>query len=287
MKSCRKQTTVSQVIKTATRKLSFSGSPSPLIDARALLCYVLRKPPVHLLAYPDKALSVDACRSFFALVRQRCNGRPIAHLLGEKEFWSLSLSVSPATLIPRPETETLVEVVLDLAPTVDGAILDLGTGTGAIALALASELPQRDFFGVEMYEEAFELAVKNTHKLGIKNIQLFRGDWFEPVELGTKLAFIVSNPPYIDKCDPHLTKGDVCFEPSSALIAGEDGLASIVHISETARAYLKPGGWLVFENGYQQGEAARNILSNFGYEGIETRKDYTGNDRVTLGRLPG
>ncbi len=176
-----------------------------------------------------------------------------------------------------------MEVALDKTYGQTGSILDLGTGTGAIALALASELPNRQVMGVDLKQEAKELAEYNAAQLNIKNVTFDQGSWFEPIAEGTKFALIVSNPPYIDEKDPHLSQGDVRFEPKSALVADENGLADIRHISDLARQYLEEGGWLAFEHGYDQGEAVREIMSGFGYQQVVTEKDYGGNDRVTLG----
>lgn len=231
----------------------------------------------------EKALEPEQQAQFDALLARRLAGEPVAYIIGEREFWSLPLKVSPTTLIPRPDTERLVEVALDKTYGQTGSILDLGTGTGAIALALASELPNRQVMGVDLKQEAKELAEYNAAQLNIKNVTFDQGSWFEPIAEGTKFALIVSNPPYIDEKDPHLSQGDVRFEPKSALVADENGLADIRHISDLARQYLEEGGWLAFEHGYDQGEAVREIMSGFGYQQVVTEKDYGGNDRVTLG----
>ncbi len=278
---------IAELMKSATETLSVSGSPSPSVDATALLCHVLQKPRTYLLTWPEKILDEEQYESFSALLERRIQGEPVAYITGEREFWSLNLSVSPSTLIPRPDTERLVEVALDLAVHSDGPILDLGTGTGAIALALASELPARKVYGVDLRKEAAELAQLNADKLNIRNVAFWQGSWFEPVDSGMKFALIVSNPPYIDGNDPHLKEGDVRFEPSSALVAGENGLADIRMISDQARGYLDMDGWLLFEHGYQQAEQVREILASLGYLDVNTEQDYSGNDRVTLGRFSG
>ena len=276
--------TIEAALKAAAEQLIESGSDSPSLDANVLLCHVLDKPRSYLLTWPDKSLDIQQQNQFDALIERRNAGEPVAYIIGEREFWSLPLKVSPSTLIPRPDTERLVELALDKAQLIDGDILDLGTGTGAIALALASELPLRKVFGIDLREEAWQLASDNAERLGIANASFWNGSWFTPVPSGTKFALVVSNPPYIEENDPHLMLGDVRFEPKSALVAQDNGLADIKTISENARDYLLNEGWLLFEHGYDQGAAVREILQGFGYSNVETQKDYAGNDRVTLGQ---
>lgn len=278
--------TIEAALKAATLQLSASGSDSPALDAAVLLCHALDKPRSYLLTWPDKELDGELQARFDALLARRCTGEPVAYILGEREFWSLPLKVAPSTLIPRPDTERLVELALDKAVTQEGDILDLGTGTGAIALALASELPQRQVVGIDLRPEAQQLACENGRRLNITNVTFLHGSWFSPLAAGTKFALIVSNPPYIDEHDPHLDQGDVRFEPKTALVAADNGLADIKHISQAARDYLLPGGWLAFEHGYQQGAAVRTIMQDLGYQSVSTEQDYAGNDRVTLGQFP-
>ncbi|MDE1240081.1 peptide chain release factor N(5)-glutamine methyltransferase [Vibrio aestuarianus] len=272
------------VLKAATTQLQESGSDSPSVDAAVLMCHVLDKPRSYLLTWPEKLLTAEQLQHFELLLSRRLAGEPIAYIVGEREFWSLPLKVAPSTLIPRPDTERLVEVALAKSNQIDGDILDLGTGTGAIALALASELPGRRVVGVDLRPEAQALATENAQRLAITNVTFLQGSWFEPIEPGTKFALIVSNPPYIEENDPHLTQGDVRFEPLSALVAEDNGLADIKYITEYARGYLQPQAWLVFEHGYDQGQAVREILVSLGYHNVVTEKDYAGNDRVTLGQ---
>ncbi|WP_232733511.1 peptide chain release factor N(5)-glutamine methyltransferase [Vibrio sp. HA2012] len=276
--------TIEVALKAAVIALQESGSDSPSLDAAVLLCHILGKPRSYLLTWPDKDLTADEYHYFQTTLSRRIAGEPVAYIIGEREFWSLPLKVSPSTLIPRPDTERLVEVALEKAAVCPGEILDLGTGTGAIALALASELPECQVTGVDIRPEAQRLAAENAERLHLVNTRFLHGSWFEPVEDGTKFALIVSNPPYIEKNDPHLKLGDVRFEPLSALVSEEKGLADIRYIAAEARNYLQENGWLLFEHGYGQGEDVRNLMKTLGYHQVRTMKDYAGNDRVTLGQ---
>ncbi|MFA0483231.1 peptide chain release factor N(5)-glutamine methyltransferase [Vibrio sp. 10N.222.55.B11] len=278
--------TVESALKAAIVKLQEGDNTSPSIDAAVLLCHALDKPRSYLLTWPEKHLTSKQESEFNALLKRRLTGEPVAYIIGEREFWSLPLKVSPSTLIPRPDTERLVEVALDKTFGKQGAILDLGTGTGAIALALASEMPNRQVTGIDLRPEAQQLATENAQRLNITNATFLHGSWFEPLssEGVVKFSLIVSNPPYIEKNDPHLSQGDVRFEPITALVAEEKGLADIRYISENARGFLENEGWLAFEHGYDQGLAVREIMQALGYLDVVTEKDYGGNDRVTLGR---
>lgn len=270
-------------LQAATEVLISKGSSTPALDAAVLLCHVLDKPRSYLLTWPERELNTTQQTNFNALLSKRTDGYPIAYIVGEREFWSLPLEVSPSTLIPRADTERLVELALDKIPTVDGAILDLGTGTGAIALALASECPDRNIIGIDLQPEAQQLATRNGQKLHLHNTMFLQGSWFEPLKGKGEFACIVSNPPYIDKKDPHLAQGDVRFEPLSALVAEDRGLADLNHIVVNARQYLVSYGWLLMEHGYDQGAAVRQLLVNAGYQQVSTEQDYGHNDRVTLG----
>ena len=278
------ENSVEYTLKQAVQQLQESGSDSPSLDAAVLLCHALDKPRSFLLTWPDKILDADQLDHFDALLQRRIVGEPVAYITGEREFWSLPLKVSPSTLIPRPDTERLVEIALDKAVDMQGDILDLGTGTGAIALAIASELPNRQVTGIDLKEEAQQLAQSNATSLNLNNTQFLAGSWFDPLASGTKFALIVSNPPYIEQEDPHLAQGDVRFEPLSALVADEKGLADIRHIATQARVFLEDKGWLMFEHGFEQGEPVRELLQSLGYEQVATYKDYGDNDRVTIGQ---
>lgn len=279
------ENSVEYTLKKAAQRLQESGSDSPSLDAAVLLCHALDKPRSFLLTWPDKVLETDQLSAFTNLLDRRLTGEPVAYIVGEREFWSLPLKVSPTTLIPRPDTERLVEIALDKATENQGDILDLGTGTGAIALALASELPHRNVTGIDLKEDAQQLAQSNADSLNIRNAHFLAGSWFSPLEDGTEFALIVSNPPYIEKEDPHLSQGDVRFEPLSALVAEEKGLADIRHIATHAREYLIDQGWLMFEHGFEQGAPVRELLESLGYSQVATYKDYGDNDRVTIGQF--
>ncbi|MFM2598994.1 peptide chain release factor N(5)-glutamine methyltransferase [Vibrio fortis] len=276
--------TVESALKAAIVQLQEGENISPSIDAAVLLCHTLDKPRSYLLTWPEKHLTLEQEQHFNKLLTRRLTGEPVAYIVGEREFWSLPLKVSPSTLIPRPDTERLVEVALDKTFGKAGDILDLGTGTGAIALALASEMPNRNVTGIDLRPEAQQLASENAERLNITNTTFLNGSWFDPLPENSRFSLIVSNPPYIEKDDPHLSQGDVRFEPITALVAEEKGLADIKHIADNARHYLEADGWLAFEHGYDQGDAVREIMQALGYLDVMTEKDYGGNDRVTLGR---
>lgn len=276
-------TSIEANLQTAIEALIASGSDTPALDAAVLLCHALDKPRSYLLTWPERELETTQQVHFDELLAKRIEGQPVAYIVGEREFWSLPLEVAPATLIPRADTERLVELALEKIPTVEGDILDLGTGTGAIALAIASEFPERNVIGIDLQPQAQQLATRNGQKLNLANASFLQGSWFEPLDDKAEFACIVSNPPYIDKMDPHLAQGDVRFEPLTALVAEEKGLADLSYIAVNARQYLKSGGWLLMEHGYDQGADVRQILMDAGYQQVTTEQDYGHNDRVTLG----
>lgn len=260
------------------------ASESPRRDAEILLGYVTGRARTYILAFAETILTSAEQEQLEALLARRERGEPIAHLTGQREFWSLPLFVSPVTLIPRPDTECLVEQALARLPAEPCRILDLGTGTGAIALALATERPDCQVTAVDFLPEAVALATRNAQHLDVRNVTILRSDWFSALA-GQRFAVIVSNPPYIDETDPHLDQGDVRFEPKSALVAGENGLADLAHIITTARDYLLPGGYVLLEHGWQQAAAVRELFTAMGYQQVETCPDYGGNERLTLGQL--
>jgi len=262
---------------------ALSDSDSAKLDAQILLSFVLDKPGSYLLTWPDLSISESDCQYFYTLLERRILGEPIAYIIGTKDFWSLTLSVSPATLIPRPDTETLVEHVLIDFPGETLACLDLGTGTGAIALALASEKPKWHIEAVDFNADAVVLAQKNAKDNQLPRVDIYQSDWFEQIAVNKSFDLIVSNPPYIENSDNHLSQGDVRFEPKSALVAKQNGLSDIIHIVDSARNYFNEVGALYLEHGFEQAEAVQQIMTKYGYENIATLKDLAGNDRVTKG----
>ena len=262
-----------------------SQSESPRRDAEILLGFVTGRARTFILAFGETPLSADEQQQLAHLLARRERGEPVAHLVGVREFWSLPLFVSAATLIPRPDTECLVEQALSRLPENPARILDLGTGTGAIALALASERADCQVTAVDVIPDAVTLATRNAQHLGINNVTVLASHWFSALE-GEAFDMIVSNPPYIDEQDPHLAMGDVRFEPRSALVAAKEGLADIAWIIAQSKRFLRPGGWLLIEHGWRQGDAVRALFCADGYEQVETCRDYGDNDRLTLARLP-
>ena len=258
------------------------------LDAEVLLLACIDKTRTYLFTWPEKLLTDEQQKRFFEMVERRKLGEPVAHIVGFREFWSLPLEVNAQTLIPRPDTETLVEQVLALEIESDISLLDLGTGTGAIALAIASEYPNWNVTGCDRIQDAVELAERNRQRLNTDNhfdkVQFIKSNWFSAFE-GKKFDVIVSNPPYIEPNDPHLNQGDVCFEPLSALVAQEDGMADLKHIITQAKFHLSENGTLLLEHGYNQSKLVSDFLSKMSYKGIKTFTDLSGNDRITVAQL--
>lgn len=257
-------------------------SPSARLDAELLLAHVLGKPRSYLRTWPEHEPSAEQVTAFQALLARRRQGEPVAYLLGRQGFWSLQLIVAPHTLIPRPDTELLVETALQLLPATPLTALDLGTGTGAIALALASERPAWRLTGVDRIDEAVALAERNRVALQLGNASFQSSHWFSALG-GQRFALIVSNPPYIRSDDQHLSQGDVRFEPASALVAGRDGLTDLREIIAQAPDHLEHGGWLLLEHGYDQAAAVRELLLARGFVQVESRRDLGGHERISLG----
>lgn len=252
------------------------------LEARRLLGDVLDITPTALqmrfndvLSHAELALLTDA-------LQRRLQGEPLAYITGRWWFWDLELEVSPCTLIPRPDTELLVEQALSLALPANAKVLDLGTGTGAIALALANAKADWQLTAVDFNPDAVALALRNQQRLQLANCQIFQSDWFSTVS-GQRYDLILSNPPYIDAEDPHLQQGDVKFEPLSALVAPESGLADLQHICQNAPVFLTEGGWLWLEHGYQQAEAVQQLLQAAGFTEVSSRRDYAGQWRISGG----
>jgi release factor glutamine methyltransferase len=274
--------TVRQHLKSARDKLAELSSGR--LEAEVLLAHCLGSPRSLLYADPDLEVPNQRSELFQQLVERRLSGEPVAYLTGSREFWSLSLKVTPDVLIPRPETELLVELALKRIPR-DGRwrIADLGTGSGAVALALASERRGCSVFGTDTSQAAIDLAGENAQRLAIENVSFTLGSWCKP--LTGRFNLIISNPPYVARNDPHLSKGDCRFEPLRALSPGEDSLAALRSIAGESMGHLAPGGWLMLEHGPDQGEAVREILREREYMDIFTERDLLGHERVTGGRM--
>jgi release factor glutamine methyltransferase len=269
------------------RELLRSGadlsSDSARRDSEILLGHCLGKSRAWLYTWPEQAVAPECAQRFKELSAQRRNGVPVAYLIGEREFWSLSLAVNSATLIPRPETETLVAWVLELALPVDAKVLDLGTGSGAIALAVAVEKPQWQVTALDSSADALHIARANAQNLGLQRVTLLQSNWFEGVA-GQRFDALLANPPYIDGDDPHLARDDVRFEPRSALVAADRGLADLQHLVAGAPEHLRTGGWLLLEHGFEQAAAVRQMLAAAGFNNIGTRLDVAGLERITGGQ---
>ncbi|MCD5997204.1 peptide chain release factor N(5)-glutamine methyltransferase [Pseudomonas sp. CDFA 602] len=274
------------IIASLLRSAELPDSPTARLDAELLLAAALGKPRSFLHTWPERIVSTEAALAFAGYLQRRRTGEPIAYILGQQGFWKLDLEVAPHTLIPRPETEMLVEAALELIPTFAKAeVLDLGTGTGAIGLALANDRQQWKVTAVDRVLEAVALAERNRQRLHLDNATVLSSHWFSAVE-GRHFDLIISNPPYIADADPHLAAGDVRFEPSSALVAGSDGLDDLRTIITQAPAHLNAGGWLLLEHGYDQGAAVRELLTRQGFERIQTRRDLGEHERITFGCMP-
>ena len=269
------------------QELLRSGSDLPTDSARRdteiLLCHCLGKPRAWLYTWPEKEVARDCARDFENLLAQRREGVPVAYLTGEREFWSLQLAVSDATLIPRPETETLVSWVLELALPNAASVLDLGTGSGAIALALASERPHWHVTALDVSQEALQVARGNAVRTRLTSVHFVQSDWYQAVT-GQRFNALLANPPYIDGDDPHLALGDVRFEPRSALVSSDSGLEDLGRLVTGASDHLLDGGWLLLEHGFEQANAVCAMLHDAGFSQVSTRRDMSGQQRITGGR---
>jgi release factor glutamine methyltransferase len=270
--------TISQALTSACRDID-------RIDAYILLQYVLDAAQAHLLTHPDQILTAQQLEEFQCLVKRRVDGVPVAYLTGERAFYDLILSVNEAVLIPRPETELLVELALQLIPLDRSCrVLDLGTGSGAIAITIAKHRPQSHVTAVDVSPTAMAVCQSNAQNLQIHNLQLIEGSWFDELS-GERFDLIVSNPPYVAGTDPHLQQGDLRFEPQLALSAGDDGLSCINHIIHKAPNHLEKGGWLLLEHGYDQASACRRLLQDRDFSNICSHPDLAGIMRVSGGQL--
>lgn len=274
------------IIASLLRSAELPDSPTARLDAELLLAAALGKPRSFLHTWPERIVSSEAAQAFSGYLERRRSGEPVAYILGQQGFWKLDLEVAPHTLIPRPETEMLVEAALEqIPPFASASVLDLGTGTGAIALALANEKRNWRVTAVDRVPEAVELAERNRQRLHLDNAKVLQSHWFEALA-GERFDLIISNPPYIADSDPHLSEGDVRFEPSSALTSGADGLDDIRLIIAQAVEHLNPAGWLMLEHGYDQGAAVRELLVEQGYQRVQTRRDLADHERISFGCLP-
>lgn len=266
------------------KAISTSDAGLSRVDAEFLLAHFLGKTRSWLYAHADHEMDEQQCEDFDVLVQRRKQGEPVAYITGRRAFWSLDLKVTPDTLIPRPETELLVELALSrLPPETPAKILDLGTGSGAIALAIAIERPASQITAVDASASAIVIAMDNANLLKLRNVTFEQGNWYSRLG-GQRFNVIVSNPPYIEDADMHLGKGDLRFEPRSALVSGPDGLDDIRTIVSEAQSHLLPGGWLLIEHGWNQGEAVRGLFRCAEFFDIETSKDLEQRERVTFGR---
>lgn len=279
---------IRELLRKGVEELKAAGSESYRLDAVLLLMKACNLSRVQVITMDDSEVDPYRAQEFERLISARAKGHPVAHLLGERDFWELTLKVNENTLIPRPDTEVLVEQALKLVSSNDFGhaprVLDLGTGSGAIILSIKHSAGHIIASAVERCAQALEVARENA-RLNNLEVNFYEGSWFEPLPQGSCFDLIVSNPPYIEEHDPHLTQGDVRFEPLTALVSGPDGLDDIRHIADKAGQYLVKGGYLLFEHGYNQAEAVRAVLSSSGFDNVSTVKDLGGNDRVTMGQL--
>lgn len=273
------------IIASLLRAAQLPDSPTARLDAELLLAAALGKSRSYLHTWPEKIVSSESALIFADYLQRRRAGEPVAYILGQQGFWNLDLEVAPHTLIPRPDTELLVETALQLLPATPANVLDLGTGSGAIALALASERAAWQVTAVDRVLEAVALAERNRQRLALDNVTVLNSHWFSALA-DHRFDLIISNPPYIAAGDVHLAEGDVRFEPESALVAGPDGLDDIREIVAAAPQHLNPGAWLMLEHGYDQGAPVRDLLQGAGFTQVQSRKDLGAHERITLGRLP-
>ncbi|HVY53360.1 MAG TPA: peptide chain release factor N(5)-glutamine methyltransferase [Gammaproteobacteria bacterium] len=264
---------------------SLSSSETAKLDAEILLSFVLNCSRAYIISHNERALTSNEIEQYQQLIARRKQGEPIAYLIGSKEFWSLKLAVTPDTLIPRPETELLVELILkQFSENNYCRIADLGTGSGAIALAIAQEKPQWEIIATDQSAAALQVAKKNAAALKLKNVKFFQGDWCSALPNNLLFDVIVSNPPYIAKEEWQDLAVELAFEPLSALIADNNGLEDIFHIIHSAKSYLGPGGWLWLEHGFAQAENIQIFFTKSGYTQVNTYYDLAGKERVTCGK---
>ena len=262
------------------------GGEGARADAEILLAHLLSRPRSWLYAHGEEAIPPELASRYAALLQRRVAGEPVAYLVGRREFWSLDLEVGPSTLVPRPETELVVELALERLPAASAArVIDLGTGSGAIALAVAKERPRAQLTAVDASAPALAVAQRNAARLGLAQVRFLRSDWFSAVR-DEVFDCVLANPPYLAEGDPHLREDSLPFEPVLALTSGQDGFDALRRICKDAPAHLRAGGWLLFEHGLAQGPQARALLEANGFVEVQTWRDLEGRDRVSGGRQP-
>ena len=255
------------------------------LDAEVLLLHLLDLERTTLRAWPERRITTDQAMQYKLLIGQRREGWPVAYLTGQREFWSRSFRVGPGVLIPRPETELLIELVLERLPAdTHASLLDLGTGSGIIALTLAAERPGCSITATDASADALAITQENARRLGISQIRYLKGHWLDPLAADDRFDLIVSNPPYIAAADPHLAQGDLRYEPQQALASGSDGLDALREIIDRSLAHLHPGGWLILEHGYDQADAVTALLTKGGYRDISQYRDLQGHPRASVAR---
>lgn len=274
---------IQSALSEASRVLAAS-SDSPELDAEILLCLILEKNRSYLRSWPKKQLHAQQRLQFKTFLKQRQQGTPIAYITGQREFWSREFKVNPDVLIPRPDTELLIELSLPLIPKDKSCkLIDLGTGSGVIAVTLAAERPYAQIIATDISTPALKIAKQNADRHHCRNIRFAQSAWFS--EIGdTDFDFVISNPPYIAADDPHLHQGDLRFEPQTALVSDDNGLKDISLIAESACKHLKEGGFLLIEHGYKQQPQVQAIFESFDYANIQIHTDLGGNPRVTIGQ---
>jgi release factor glutamine methyltransferase len=273
--------TTGELLAAATARLATSGTDAPHLDAELLLSHVLGHNRARLKSHPEDPTDAASAARYQALIERRAAGEPLAYLVGNKDFWSLRLTITPDVLVPRPETELLVERALDLRPDATGRVVDLGTGSGAIALALAHERPNWQVTGTDVSDEALAIARSNAASLGLARVEWLRGRWFEPLAT-RRFDLLVSNPPYIGADEPELAR--LGSEPRGALSPGTDALASLRDIVRGAPDHLEHGGWLVLEHGHRQAAAVARELVARGFRHVRSHRDLAGHERTTEGQ---
>lgn len=272
---------------TAAMRLAEQTARLAPVDAQALLCHVLQCSRSHLYAWPEQHLSDQQSSRFRSLLKRRADGEPLAYLTGYREFWSLNLRVTTDTLIPRPETELLVESALALLePERNGRVADLGTGSGAIAAAIASECPRAQLVATDISDAALAVARDNFQAHGLHNVEPRQGSWLDALKPAERFDLLLSNPPYVAENDPHLQQDGLPWEPLTALTAGGDGLDDIRRLIADAPRHLEPEGWLLIEHGFDQGPAVRQLFQQAGYRAVSTQQDLARRDRLTRGQRP-